>query len=114
MDQQERDAQRALGNLEEFRAIVTIPIKVKEKITRNVMAVSKEDAIEKIQLIHDIMPKNELLREATSKVQGFGNNTKFDDSTEREYDVKMLTRPKAAAGSLNVEEAQDSGCESSS
>ena len=112
MDQQERNTQRALGNMEEFCVTITIPIKVNVQITRNVMAVNDADAIEKVQLIHDIMPENELLREAISKVQGFGAKTTFDDSAEREYNVRMLTRPKAAREALNVE-TQDDKCGSS-
>ena len=45
MDQKERDTQRALGHMEEFRVEVMVPIKVNVRMTYNVEAVSEEDAI---------------------------------------------------------------------
>ena len=106
MNQKERDTQRALGNIEVFRVTVTIPIKVNVSMIQNVEAVSEEDAIEKMKMIHDIIPDNELLRDAVSKVKSFNSKAEFDVSIDREYTTRAP---------YNTGDDCDSGaCESSS
>ena len=89
MDQKERDTQRALGNMEEFRVSVVIPIKVNVQIAQNVEAVSEEDAIEQVKILHDIIPDIELLRDALSKARA--SNAEFDTSVKRAYGAKSIT-----------------------
>lgn len=96
MNQKERDAQRALGNLEEFQVTVTIPLILKVRVIHNVMAVNGDDALEKVYMLQDIKPQNDQIREAVAKVGMGGAKAKFDDSIERKYDVRQLTLPKSA------------------
>ena len=90
MDQKERDTQRALGHMEEFRVEVIVPIKVRVRMVQNVEAVSEEDAIEKVKMIHDIIPDRELLHNAQSKA--YGNKVEFDTTIDREYTAKQLKK----------------------
>ena len=89
MNQKERDTQRALGNMEEFRVSVVIPIKVNVQINQNVEAVSEEDAIEKLKMLHDIIPDIELLRDALSKARA--SRAEFDTSVKRTYEAESIT-----------------------
>lgn len=95
MDQKERDAQRALGHMEEFRVTMMIPIKVNVRMAQNVEAINEEDAIEKAKMIHDIIPDNHLLQDVISKVsKGFGNKVEFDTTVERKYEAQQMSKPK--------------------
>ena len=93
MNQKERDTQRALGHMKEFRVVVEIPIKVNVRMTQNVEAVNEEDAIEKIKIIHDIIPDTDLLRDALSKAQGHSINSDaaFDTSVDRKYTARQTS-----------------------
>ena len=104
MNQKERDAQRALGHMEEFRVTIMVPIKVNVRMVQNVEAVSEEDAIEKMKIIHDILPDSELLRQALSKVENhFGTKLKFDELIEREYTAQLINKLKSmsTAGAMS-------------
>lgn len=90
MDQKERDAQRALGHMEEFRVEVMVPIKVNVRMVQNIEAVSEEDAVEKMKMIHDIIPDRELLRNALVKAHDYGNKVKFDTTVDRVYKARQL------------------------
>ena len=106
MDQKERDAQRALGNMEEFYVRITVPIKVTVQISQVVEAVSEEDAVEKMKVIHDILPDRELLQEALSKVQkNYGGKAEFDTTIERKYTASSINK--------QVDMCVDDCCESS-
>ncbi len=107
MNQKERDAQRALGNMEEFIVTVMVPIKVNVRMTELVEAVSKEDAIEKAKMIRDIIPNHKLLRDALSKAaNGFDSKTEFDTLKECEYTAEGIMMKNAIGQSTN-------GCEGS-
>ena len=90
MDQKERDAQKALGHMEEFRVEVIVPIKAKVRMVQIVEAVSEEDAIEKMKMIHDIIPDRELLHNAQSKA--YGNKVEFDTTIDCKYTAKQLNK----------------------
>jgi len=92
MDQKERDTQRALGHMEEFRVEVMIPIKVNVRMTQVVEAVSEEDAIEKVKMIHDIIPDNELLHNTLSKARDYSNKAEFDTTVDRKYTARQLNK----------------------
>ena len=91
MDQKERDAQRALGNMDTYQVTVSLPIKMTVKLTQNVEAVNEDDAIEKVKILHDIIPDRDLLRkaiEAATKYFYADGERKFDPDKEREYSVQ--------------------------
>lgn len=91
MDQKERDTQRALGHMEEFRVTIMVPIKVNVRMEQVVEAVSEEDAVEKMKMIHDIIPDSELLRNALSKVQNvFERKAEFDTAVDCVYKAQQL------------------------
>ena len=92
MDQKERDTQRALGHMEEFRVEVIVPIKVNVRMPQVVEAVSEEDAIEKMKIIHDIIPDREFLYNTLSKARDYGNGAKFDTTVDREYTARQLNK----------------------
>lgn len=96
MDQKERDAQRALGTMEKFRVSATIPIKVNVRVMQNVEAVSEEDAIEKLKMLHDIITDNELLHNALSNVRV--SNAEFDTSVKRKYIAKQINSMPLSSG----------------
>lgn len=103
MDQKERDVQRALGHMEEFRVTAMIPIKVNVRIVQRVEAVNEEDAIEKMKMIHDIIPDHELLRDALSKAKDYSSKAEFDTTADRKYTAQQLSELKS----------EDCGCEDS-
>ncbi len=71
-----------------------VPIKAVVRIVQNVEAVSEEDAIEKAKMIHDIVPDDELLREAKSKVSGgFNNKVEFDTTINCKYTARHMSKP---------------------
>jgi hypothetical protein len=94
MNQKERDTQRALGNMEEFRVIIMVPIKVNVRMVQNVEAVSEEDAIEKMKMIHDIIPDSELLSNALSKARDYDSKAEFDTTVDRVYKAQQLHKLK--------------------
>ena len=109
MDQKERDAQRALGHMEEFRVVVIVPIKVKVRMVQNVEAVSEEDAIEKMKMIHDIIPAREFLRNALLKVKDYGNKAVLDTAVDCEYTAQQLNEPKEGEGNPQCDGGSSGG-----
>ena len=101
MKKNERDTQRALGNMEEYRVDVEIPIKLTVKMQQIVEAVSEEDAIEQLKTIHDIISNEQLLQDVVDtaiKSSYKIRKKKFDDSTDRKYKAHLINRPSNISG----------------
>ena len=91
----ERDAQKALGNVEEYMVTVEIPIKLTVKIHQNVNALNAEDAIEQWKTLQGIVPEDIRLQEVIDKSKNTYKitNKEFDTTKERKFRTHKITHP---------------------
>ena len=91
----ERDAQKALGNVDEYMVTVEIPIKLTVKIQQNVNAVNAKDAIEQWKTLQGIIPEDIRLREAIDETRKIYKitNKEFDTTKECKFKTHKITHP---------------------
>ena len=88
MEEKETKVQKALGHTKHFNVMIEVPIKMIVRVTQQVEAVNKEDAIEKTKLIRSLVPKAAHLddiRQTLKRASYYGPDMEFDGDIECKY-----------------------------
>ncbi len=109
MNKDEHEAQRAVGTLNPHNVTITIVVKVPMIINYQVLAANEADAIEKMNDIINITPKDYFLRQLqeglrtqnTLMVSSHIWDTEIDEKMSFKMKARRIDEPKCASGSGN-------------
>lgn len=113
MDQKERDAQTAVGNMKKFRVQITVPIQMTVTITKQVMAVNNDDAVEQAKTLLKIQPESVLVNDCRDQMTKnpysvkteWVNNSKLTFTPHEMKEPRMMSEADAGVFTNNSVEA---------